>query len=141
MKIIMSCIFLLGAVGDAAAQSSANLTVLGDYADMLALNEGCKTQKIDHTEKIEQFLASKIMVMELVAASPSMQKNRAEIVAVLEKTKRKDFDKTAFALLKADTLKQKPRDILEVCNEMPKSIEQDLIRDQMTKSRLEKQAK
>ncbi len=131
-------VLLLCSVEAVFAQSKSNLKALDEYADMLALNEGCKTQNIDHANRIEQFLVSKIALMELVLKRQTFPKEvGVELRLVLDKTKRKDFDKAAFDLLKADTLKQSPKSIAEVCAAIPQAIDRGLANDEMAKAMLQ----
>jgi hypothetical protein len=129
--------FLTFSSAIATAQAAGNTKALEFYGDLLAVNEVCKTRNIDHGSAIEEYLASKVALMERVAQDASLPTEaRKEIQAVLDKTRRKDIDKAAFEAGKAEIAALSAQDQMDACKMIPQAVQNELAKD-MVASKLQ----
>jgi hypothetical protein len=121
----------------ASSQAASNTKALQFYGDLLAVNEVCKTRNIDHSRVIEEYLSSKVALLERVAQDSSLPPEaRSEVRAVLDKTRRKDIDKAAFDAGKAEIAALSAEGQLDACRMIPQAVENELAKD-MVASKLQ----
>ncbi len=116
-------------------QEKSDFGVLEKYADFLARNEACKTRNIDHTAKIEQYLSHKVSLMKQLTQDDSTLPGEArnQLQLVISKTERKEYDQAKFESLKARSLKSLPQEIEEDCSLITKTIDDEMIVDEVMK--------
>lgn len=113
----------------AHAQATSDLGALNEYADMMATNAACKTLNIDHSDKIEKLLAAKLEFMTTLATNQSVSAAaRQSLNKVIDKTRRKDYDKARFDTVKREFLEAPAEKLTEVCTLMPKYLENEFVK-------------
>lgn len=134
--VLATCTFLiLPLLLPAHSQTTSDLGALNEYADMMATNAACKTLNIDHSAKIEELLATKLELMTTLATKQSVSAAaKQSIDNVIDKTRRKDYDKARFNTLKREFLEAPAEKLTEVCTLMPKYLENEFVKVEMARS-------
>lgn len=134
--VLATCTFLiLPLLLPAYSQTTSDLGALNEYADMMATNAACKTLNIDHSAKIEELLATKLELMTTLTANQNLSVTaKQSLDNVIDKTRRKDYDKARFNTLKREFLEAPAEKLTEVCTLMPKYLENEFVKVEMARS-------